>query len=56
MYDICLCRTTDDSLAQLRSNQMIVKINFKTYQRRMPPVRFELTTPGLQDQCSATEL
>ena len=22
----------------------------------MPPVRFELTTPGLQDQCSATEL
>ena len=22
----------------------------------LPPVRFELTTPGLQDQCSATEL
>ena len=22
----------------------------------MPPVRFELTTPGLRDQCSATEL
>ena len=22
----------------------------------MPPVRFELTTPGLRDQCSTTEL
>ena len=22
----------------------------------LPPVRIELTTPGLQDQCSATEL
>ena len=22
----------------------------------MPPVRIELTTPGLRDQCSATEL
>ena len=22
----------------------------------MPPMRIELTTPGLQDQCSATEL
>ena len=22
----------------------------------MPPVRIELTTPGLQDQCSAAEL
>jgi len=22
----------------------------------LPPMRFELTTPGLQDQCSATEL
>lgn len=22
----------------------------------LPPVRFELTTPGLQDQCSTTEL
>ena len=23
---------------------------------KMPPVRIELTTPGLRDQCSATEL
>lgn len=22
----------------------------------LPPVRFELTTPGLRDQCSTTEL
>lgn len=25
-------------------------------QKKMPPVRFELTTPGLRDQCSTTEL
>lgn len=24
--------------------------------KNLPPVRFELTTPGLRDQCSATEL
>ena len=23
---------------------------------QLPPVRFELTTPGLRDQCSTTEL
>ena len=30
-----------------------VKIQSKNY---LPPVRFELTTPGLRDQCSTTEL
>ena len=24
--------------------------------KKLPQVRFELTTPGLRDQCSATEL
>ncbi len=31
----------------------ILRTHFKMY---LPPVRIELTTPGLQDQCSATEL
>ena len=30
--------------------------NEKKKRQKMPPVRFELTTPGLRDQCSATEL
>ena len=25
-------------------------------EKKMPPVRIELTTPGLRDQCSTTEL
>ena len=28
----------------------------KKNKKKLPPVRIELTTPGLQDQCSATEL
>ena len=28
----------------------------KKMKKWLPPVRFELTTPGLQDQCSTTEL
>ena len=28
----------------------------KVMKDNLPPVRVELTTPGLQDQCSATEL
>ena len=24
--------------------------------KKLPPMRFELTTPGLRDQCSTTEL
>ena len=28
----------------------------KKRKRKLPPVRFELTTPGLRDQCSTTEL
>ena len=29
---------------------------FISHAKDLPPVRIELTTPGLQDQCSATEL
>ena len=34
----------------------IYKKGRKKKKKILPPVRFELTTPGLQDQCSATEL
>lgn len=38
----------------LINNEILDK---KTLQKKcMPPVRFELTTPGLRDQCSTTEL
>ena len=30
--------------------------NFIKFISPMPPERIELSTPGLQDQCSATEL
>ncbi|KAF7271139.1 hypothetical protein GWI33_015948 [Rhynchophorus ferrugineus] len=32
------------------------ELNIKYSKVVLPPVRIELTTPGLQDQCSATEL
>ena len=40
--------------AQTFVNNFLLKENTKIWNRfkPMPPVRFELTTPGLRDQCS----
>ena len=37
-------------------NSDILGVSLKKKEKKMPPVRFELTTPGLRDQCSTTEL
>ena len=34
----------------------VTKVSGKCGKKGLPPVRIELTTPGLRDQCSTTEL
>ena len=36
--------------------QIIILASYEEQKKEMPPERIELSTPGLQDQCSATEL
>ena len=60
------CFISWDTLSQFSISQKNKKVFHHFFQqnyaiicqilKKLPPVRFELTTPGLQDQCSATEL
>ena len=36
--------------------QIIIPASYEEQKKEMPPERIELSTPGLQDQCSTTEL
>ena len=46
---------SESKMDQLKNCNPTIRNNYDL-EKKMPPVRVELTTPGLQDQCSATEL